>query len=316
MLDNTASRGGGIFGYRGASITLEDSAVSGNVASGGGGIAGGDATRIRLYASTVSDNHARNGAGGGISVYADATVTLTDSTLSGNSAISDGGGIFGHFRTAITLVNATVVGNAAAEAGGGIYGVGENHIALTNVTVTGNSAGENGGGIYNWGADGITTLTNSIVAGNAATGSGGDLYGGNSSSHSNLVFAGGNILGSAPVSFGTTTGAPTATIDGSSRAGLETVFANVALVDPDGIGGNPALYAGVAGNNGGPVATVALRASDTNLALDGGDDSIASTNDARGLGRVDVAGIAHNGANVSDIGAFELQVRSGREASL
>ena len=67
-----------------------------------------------------------------------------------------------------------------------------------------------------------------------------------------LVFTGGNIVGSAPANFATVTGAPTAQIDGTNQAALETVFAAVAN-DP-----NTGVLAGVLADNGGPVQTVAI----------------------------------------------------------
>jgi predicted outer membrane repeat protein len=268
----------------------------------GGGIYVGRGEALTLTSATVSGNSAGT-SGGGIFGAGDVAFTLTNATVSGNSA-SYGGGIFGANDVAITLINATVSGNSAGEYGGGIYGFDDNPITLINSTVTGNSAGRNGGGISNWGSQGVTTLANSIVAGNAAgratTGDGDDLFG-SYYAPSNLVFTGGNIIGSAPGHFASVTGAPTTLIDGAGRAALETVFAAVAN-DP-----NTGVLSGVLADNGGPVQTVALRAVATNPALDAGDDSLDAAADARGLARVDQTNVANNGANTSDLGAYELQ---------
>jgi predicted outer membrane repeat protein len=82
---------------------------------------------------------------------------LTNSTVSGNAA-NYGGGIDG---SSVTLNNSTASGNYAYEHGGGIYS--DDSVTLTNSTVSGNTAYYRGGGIT---SDNLT-LTNTIVADNA-----------------------------------------------------------------------------------------------------------------------------------------------------
>jgi predicted outer membrane repeat protein len=303
MLSNTTitdslarSHGGGIYAASGSAVTLTNSTLSHNVADptagNGGGIFG--VGSITLINATVSDNEAR--WGGGIDGH-QGTITVTNSTVSANSAYYSGGGIYGKTDVTINLMNSTVSGNDAGARGGGIYGWFHNTITLINATVTGNYAAQTGGGIE---ADdgGLVTLDNSLVAGNFAPNPGVDLFG---RTFSNLVLNGGNILGSAADSFNQTTNNGTLiSIDGTSQAGLETVFAAVGN-DP-----HTGVLSGVLADNGGPVQTVALSAAPSNPALDGGDDLLASTEDARGVLRADVPGVAHNGSNISDIGAFEL----------
>ncbi len=89
------------------------------------------------------------------------TLTLTDSTVSGNSG-EDAGGISNTGTLALT--NSTVSGNTATGyllgGAGGIWNFGT--LKLTNSTVSRNT-GPNVGGIYNFGA---LTLANSTVSGN------------------------------------------------------------------------------------------------------------------------------------------------------
>ena len=80
------------------------------------------------------------------------TTTLTNCTVSGNSAGNDGGGL---------------------DTSGGTYG---GTTTLTNCAVSGNSAGNDGGGLYN--KSGTTTLTNCTVSGNFASNGGGVFTGG------------------------------------------------------------------------------------------------------------------------------------------
>src|SRR5262245_4368575 len=95
----------------------------------------------------------RPGQGGGIYNYR-GTVTITNSTLNGNSA-SRGGGIYNDFAATATMTNCTLSGNTAGGSpnviydgtGGGIWNA--QTLTMTNCTLSGNSATTHGGGVYN-----------------------------------------------------------------------------------------------------------------------------------------------------------------------
>ncbi|MFN6273270.1 MAG: Calx-beta domain-containing protein [Microcystis sp.] len=116
---------------------------------------------LTLTNSTISGNTAT--FGGGISNY--GTLTLTNSTISGNTA-TFGGGILN--SGILTLTNSTISGNTADD-GGGIDNWGT--LTLNNSTITGNTA-TYGGGISN---SGTLTLTDSTISGNTAPGTGGGI---------------------------------------------------------------------------------------------------------------------------------------------
>jgi CSLREA domain-containing protein len=130
----------------------------------GGGIS--NSGTLTLINSTVSGNSA-NDDGGGISNANFGTLTLVNCTVSGNSSNHDAGGIRNGVAT-LTLTNSTVSGNSAGSVGtgGGIHSFGT--LTLTNSTVSGNSAGIHGGGIYNTGDVGTANLFNSTVTNNQA----------------------------------------------------------------------------------------------------------------------------------------------------
>jgi len=140
-------------------------------AGGGGVLAGGD---LSLTNATITNNTAI-GWGGGF--YVAGNATLTSSTVSNNTSSNGGGGFW--FQGALTVTNSTISGNAdnGTFGGGGIRaGVGSTTATVTNSTISGNSAGLvppggiGGGGIA---ATGPTTIKNSTITGNTAGAFGG-----------------------------------------------------------------------------------------------------------------------------------------------
>jgi len=102
-----------------------------------------------------------------VHVVHDAIVTISgltfkDSNTSNNSFIYNEG--------TLTLSNSTVSGNMAIGRGGGGGIFNNGPFTLSNSTVSGNTTPGKGGGIFN---DGTFTLSNSTVSGNTATGGGG-----------------------------------------------------------------------------------------------------------------------------------------------
>jgi len=239
-----------------------------------------------------------DGQWGGAIRTGSTDVTVTNATISGNStagSVSFGGAI-GSFSGPVTLVNTTLSGNETAghQAMGGAVGNTFGPVTLTNSTVTGNrtlGAEAKGGGIY---ARDDVTVTNSLVLGNrSALTSEEDV--GFRTAGTAPVLRGGNILGS---SF---------TVDGvQQRSGVTAtdVFAMTQILTA----GAESTRAGVIADSGGALPTIAPRADRANPALDAGRDSLAPARDAAGNLRRDLAGVANNGTNTSDLGAQELTV--------
>ncbi len=102
----------------------------------------------------------------------ESTATLTNVTISGNTAYASGGGIAN--EAVLTLINSTVAGNSVTfptGSGGGIFDFGT-ATTLTNDTISGNSSvGDFGGGIDVAGESSLV-MNNTIVAN---TPSGGDI---------------------------------------------------------------------------------------------------------------------------------------------
>ncbi|AFZ51172.1 beta strand repeat-containing protein [Dactylococcopsis salina] len=152
-------------------VTLDGLTISGGTVSGdGGGILNNE--NLTLSNSTVSGNSALFG-GGIYNGYYYATANVTNSTVSGNFATGSGGGIFNYSGTA-NVTNSTVSGNSATNDAGGIYSGFDGIANITNSTISDNSA-TNGGGI-NSGFNGTANITNSTISDNFATGNGGGIY--------------------------------------------------------------------------------------------------------------------------------------------
>ena len=134
---------------------------------------------------TISKFTVKNGnsTGGGGGITNNGNLTITETTITENTATAIdgyayGGGIYNHGN--LTIINSiisenTVIGDTAY--GGGIYN--DVNLIINNSTITGNAATStdgyaDGGGISN--EYGIITINNSIITGNAATGA--SVYGG------------------------------------------------------------------------------------------------------------------------------------------
>jgi hypothetical protein len=157
----------------------------------GNGLLGG--VRADISGVTISNGNAPNGEGndcGGICVSSSgSTLTLTDSTVTGNTASTFGGGIGLYRGGSATLTNDTITANSVSGAGGGgggIYVVSNDttsvsNLTIRNTTISGNQVDAgNGGGIdvFNTsgaGLDGNVTIDidHSTISGNEITGAGG-----------------------------------------------------------------------------------------------------------------------------------------------
>ena len=211
-------------------------------------------------------------------------MTLTNATVSGNSAASDGGGIY-NYQGTVTLTNATVSDNSADEDGGGIYSYHKGTVTLTNTTVSGNCANEDGGGIYHHGG-GTLALTNATVSGNSANSDGGGIYQYGTLTLNNTIVA----LNNAPAS---------ADIYGDLTAHSSLVGVNPGFVR------NPSAGAdGVWGTADDDVGD--LRLKDTSLAINLGNDALAVDGDGLPLMR-DRDGNPRVVDGSVDIGAYEYQ---------
>ena len=246
----------------GSTLALDDCTVTGGNARDGGGIDAQVAT-LSLTNTLVSSNTASR-TGGGIRATGSSAVTLLGVHLRYNNANHGAGNAHNG-----TLTNCTFSNNRANSHGGAIYnlaGAGD-VLSLVHCTLTlnhsnqDNSGGGDGGGIRR--VSGAVALVNTLVSGNDA------LLGAQDDISGALTSLGHNLIGIATGGTGFTNG-----------------------VNGDLIGTN--AYLGPLQNNGGPTFTHALLAGSPAI------DAAATI-----PGSTDQRGVLRNGA-LNDIGAYEL----------
>lgn len=236
--------------------------------------------RVAIIDSVVGTATCSGCGGSGLFIQDPASLTMTNSTVSGNLVRGDSGWGAGILMTGsgvASLTNVTISGNVvngSMSAGGGManQGIANQGVAnLNNVTIAGNSAGRAGGLL----AEAPVNIANSIVANNIAT--------------------------NAPTSDCWTNGS-SAVINSQdyNLIGVPNFCGIVGATTHDITGVDPAL--GPLADNGGPTKTRALGAG--SAAIDKGNDATCATSDQRGTARPQ-DGDGAGGAQC-DIGAFEL----------
>ncbi len=168
----TASYGGGAVAYRGT-LALYDSTVSGNRAvpdpsnhygsyDTGAGLFSDDGGYV--LRSTINDNYT-DGTGGGIAAH--GALSVSNSTISGNTATKKGGGGIFAPRDGLVITASTIADNAAAR-GGGVYGSGllgaGSGIALQSSIVANNFVSSGFADIAMQTATPISGMNNLVVA--------------------------------------------------------------------------------------------------------------------------------------------------------
>ncbi|HZR62795.1 MAG TPA: right-handed parallel beta-helix repeat-containing protein [Xanthobacteraceae bacterium] len=157
------------FDISAGNATLNGLAITGgSVSSNGGGVYVGNGAGLAVTDSTISGNSAVLGGGGLFNNG--GTVTLTNTTVEGNTG-GYGGGIDNHSGT-LALTNAAVIYNIAED--GGDVETDGGAVTMTNTTLAGGFARQAGGAVFSNG--GTTTLTSTTLTGNYGVYSGGAIY--------------------------------------------------------------------------------------------------------------------------------------------
>ena len=248
----------------------------------------------------------------GGAIYNEGTLTINNSSLSGNHTTSSGGAINNNFGT-LTINNSSLSGNIADAYSGAIRNY--DTVTVNNSTISGNSAGNSGGAMYN---AGTLTVNNSTISGNSAVNGGGGFRNvaghtitiNNSTVSNNSASSGGGIIvygtvnvNNSIISGNTAPGTPDCwfgvgtfntdanNILGSSGSNGGCTNGASDIVPAGAIG---TILSGLA-NNGAPTQTHALVGSSPAIDASGGG---ALATDQRGVAA----------QSTRDIGAFEFGV--------
>nr|WP_271958423.1 dockerin type I domain-containing protein [Rubripirellula sp.] len=180
LLDGT---GGGVRNE--GTLVIADSVVTGNRATRGAGVGNYNGT-LSVQRSVITGNgDGATQSGGGVenySYYDPASISLTDTTVSGNRA-THGGGVNNHAYDGVAsaLITGSTISGNNADNGGGVsnsatyYAELGTQATLTIVgsTISGNIASSTGGGIHSQATTqsaGTLSIRNSTITQNTATG--------------------------------------------------------------------------------------------------------------------------------------------------
>ncbi|MCP4002329.1 MAG: hypothetical protein GY727_15590 [Gammaproteobacteria bacterium] len=137
-----------IFNIDDGTTSLVDVTLSGLVLTGGNANGTGGAIlnkeNLDLSNSTIANSTATTN-GGGLYNDSGSQVTISNSTISGNTA-QNGGGIYSDNGDSAAINNSTISGNTSSNSGGGLYLATNSNIL--NSTISGNTSGSFGSGIY------------------------------------------------------------------------------------------------------------------------------------------------------------------------
>lgn len=313
FINNHADDMGGAIFSEGGNLTITNSSFSGNnnntaraTGASGGAIAAASTGSTSLTGVKFTNNTAKYGGAIATLAYGHTTgktLTIKNSTLSGNTATQQGGAIFG--EQIDTVITNTVINDNAANAsfGGGMYFSDTNSsLALQNVTISHNH-GLNGGGLYlsptkTVTLNGITvTLNNSTDT----TGSGGGgIYAAPAIplTISNSIIAGNTDMAGGtdhPDCYFAATSVTYSLIQNATGCTATTFTNNLTGVS---------AQLDVLANYGGPTFTHRLQA--TSPAIDSGSNATCLGSDQRGVLRPKDGN--SDSLAVCDMGAYEVRL--------
>src|SRR5262249_11285468 len=105
----------------------------------------GTAGTVSISGLTITNGNATSD--GGAIFNQNENLTVTASTISDSTTSTQGGGIGIGANGSLTLVNSTVSGNSGGT-GGGVYFLANGSLAVSGSTISGNKSAVYGGGVY------------------------------------------------------------------------------------------------------------------------------------------------------------------------
>ena len=156
-------------------VSIVNTTFSGNYSgSRGGGASGEDVGNVSIVDSLFQNNESVD-QGGGLHLYRAGDVSIDSTTFDHNIAdvlghgFGDGGGVYVDASDSVTMTNSTVSGNEASDGAGILLG-NAGDVLIANSTIANNVGGPNkgrGGALYRWGSNGDTRILFSTISGNS-----------------------------------------------------------------------------------------------------------------------------------------------------
>ncbi len=269
--------------------------------------------RLLIDKCVFFGNAAENGGG----IYSRGSITIVDTSGSGNSAVDSGGFLLSFPSGAAIVRRSTIAGNDARQ-GGGIMNVG--NLRIENSTLSGNSTTQSGGGIFHGAAAQLlvanATVTDNIADANStSSGLGGGVFvitGASPADLRNCIVAGNfdtpnnggggivhpDVSGAFSGNHNNFIGLPTGS---AGLTGSDIFFSEVGITELD------ELIDPVLGDNGGLTLTHALTLFGPGV--DAGNSAFVSAPWLEGPPFVDQRGIGFDRVDFAtvDVGAVEFQ---------
>jgi hypothetical protein len=133
----TAGNGGGI--ANSGTLTVKNSTLSGNAAGNGGGISNNAGATLTVVNSTFSHNTTTGVGGGAIISFGPATIER--SAIIANTAPTNGGGINVQPSGTVTLSSSTIAGNTSGGLGGAFSNLGTLNVEASTIASNTGTAG-------------------------------------------------------------------------------------------------------------------------------------------------------------------------------
>ncbi len=191
---------GNDFGRVFSTLAGDTLSISGmTIANGNSGGASGGAVAnsalLTLNAVTIRDSDSGS-LGGGIYCDGAGSLTIINSTISGNTALDNGGGIQNNCALPFSIIGSTISGNTSGGQGGGLRNPGPTETGtITDTTITNNSAVTGAGGVSAGNVISPVTVRNSIIADNVNNAVLPDVAGTFTSGGFNIIGNGGTATG-------------------------------------------------------------------------------------------------------------------------
>ncbi len=237
---------------------------------------------LQLENVEVTGGFVTNGSGGGISNS--GTISINNSTVSGNleDFLSDGGG--GIHNTGTANINNSTVSENSAFYGGGIYNTGTANIS--DSTITENFGNTSGGGILN--RNGTVSISNSNISGNSADFDGGGIS---------------NLSGTANISDSTISGNSANGGGGTSNSGTISISNSTITGNSASIGGGITNYSDDVDDSSG-IANI------SNSTISGNSADTAGSINNSGTLTLNKGTISNNSANrgggINNLGTISI----------